>query len=64
MIFVISKPNNSLASSNNFLAFDEFSKRSNPIPVNCAPCPGKIYAFIIVSFSSIIGICEPVKIAF
>ena len=50
MMSVILKPNMSFAFSNNSLAKAEFSYKSLPIPVNCAPCPGKIYAFILECF--------------
>ena len=46
MMSVILKPKISLACSNKALASAEFSYKSLPIPVNCAPCPGKTYAFI------------------
>src|SRR5688572_19930362 len=44
------KPNISLACSINFRASGLVSYKSLPIPVNCAPWPGKIYAFIVLGF--------------
>ena len=49
IISVIRKPKISFALSNSSLATAEFSYKSLPIPVNCAPCPGKTYAFIFFS---------------
>ena len=47
IILLISKPSISLASSNNCFAAALLSYKFLPIPLNCAPCPGKINACFI-----------------
>src|SRR5690606_8417281 len=48
MILEMENPSWSSARSNNSFATDECSYRFLPIPVNCAPCPGNTYAFIVI----------------
>ena len=45
MMDVMSKPSNTLALSNRSRARELASYKSLPIPGNCEPCPGKMYAF-------------------
>ena len=48
--FDISKPSISSAFKNSSFANGIVSNKSLPIPVNCAPCPGKTYAFILKNY--------------
>ncbi len=50
IISVIENPKIEFALLKYSCANGDFSKRSKPIPENCAPWPGKIYACMLLLF--------------